>query len=410
MKYLILLFILFVCFSVSVSAQDRNEDGIVKVYQKNVPHIDKNGNKLTKYSKTKSFFPIALWGVPGEGEVYGKYYDWNEIQSAGFNTVWTWGSYGVQDVLAMGEKHNLQVVVMNPRSDEELKFADSHPNMLGNVWTDEPIGRFGNGMDQLFDDYKKYISNAKKIAPNVKVFVNDAPWITEPATEWWIKWNTYGAFACHDSYPIYNVNGEAARSLAQGHNMPASVDFSVSVNKEAKPQWIIVGAFDQPSEYGSSYPFRYPTPNQLRACVYTAIIHGATGIVYFAWDSFITREGNVIAMAPNPQTDMGNGDPKYAIAKPSELVNGQACWEMTAQINKELNELAPVILSPTSKAKYTMEVTGESVTDVPIHTLLKEDSEGNYILITANVDASWLKTEYKFSGIKEAEKLYEDGK
>ena len=39
----------------------------------------------------------------------------------------------------------------------------------------------------------------------------------------------------------------------------------------------------------------YPTPLEERAQVYTAIIHGATGLLHFAWDSCTLRawDGNI---------------------------------------------------------------------------------------------------------------------
>lgn len=34
-----------------------------------------------------------------------------------------------------------------------------------------------------------------------------------------------------------------------------------------------------------------PSPRELRTQVYTGIVHGATGIMYFAMDSYVTRAG-----------------------------------------------------------------------------------------------------------------------
>jgi hypothetical protein len=48
-------------------------------------------------------------------------------------------------------------------------------------------------------------------------------------------------------------------------------------------------------------PRLFPTPEQLRGCVYAGIIHGATGIVYFTWDAQASRNGGVIGMAPDPR-------------------------------------------------------------------------------------------------------------
>ena len=407
---LYLSLLLIILFAGLLSAQ--NSAYISDVYSKQVPHIDKNGNVLIKYDENKSFFPIAMWGASNSTEVYGKTYDWNILKEAGYNTVWPWPSENRVAQLDKGAEYGMQIVLMNPINDESFPLINNHPNLLGNCWKDEPIGQLGPKMQGMFDDFTEYKNKAKKLAPNLKVFINDAPWITEPATEWWIKWNKAGDISCHDSYPVYNKDGEAARSLGTGHDMPASMNLAVSSTDEKMPVWIIIGAFTQQNPYGSSYPFRFPTPNQLRSCVYTAIEHGATGITYFIWDSYISREGQCIGMSPDPQTDMGNGDPKYVIAKPIDLINAKANWEMAAQINRELKELAPIILTPTdTKTQFTVKITGKGVTEQPIHCMLKKDPEGGWILFTTNIDASFLKVEYTFmTSITEAKALYENQK
>lgn len=53
---------------------------------------------------------------------------------------------------------------------------------------------------------------------------------------------------------------------------------AASINNESKPIWLCVQAFE-----GSKWLM--PTPREMRAQVYTALIHGATGIIYFAMDS-----------------------------------------------------------------------------------------------------------------------------
>ena len=408
MKFILSLLLLII-FTVSLLAQ--NTAYISDVYSKQVPHIDKNGNVITKYDAKKSFFPIAMWGVTTSEEVYGKTYDCNLLKEAGYNTVWVWPSENRTAQLEKGAKYNMQIILMNEISDEYLPLINEHPNLLGNCFRDEPIGQLGPKMQDIFDDFTQYKDKAKKLAPNLKIFINDAPWITEPATEWWIKWNRAGDISCHDSYPIYNRDGEAARSLGTGHDMPASMNLAVSSTDEKMPVWIIVGAFTQQNPYGSSYPFRFPTPNQLRSCVYTAIEHGATGITYFIWDSFISREGQVIGMSPNPKVKMAEED-KYVVAKPSDLINSKLMWETVKQINKELNELVPYILSKTVKEKvYRVEIEGKFISPNGLRCLLKPDGEGGYILFATNIDSAWLQAKFTFE--KEfsiAETMFENGK
>ena len=50
-------------------------------------------------------------------------------------------------------------------------------------------------MDALFAEFQAYRARVHAIAPGLPVFVNDAPWIMPPATEWWLKWNAGGEIA-----------------------------------------------------------------------------------------------------------------------------------------------------------------------------------------------------------------------
>jgi len=50
----------------------------------------------------------------------------------------------------------------------------------------------------------------------------------------------------------------------------------VNINKEQKPVWLIIQAFEADHPPSADFPFRYPTPTQLRAMVYAGIIHAKT--------------------------------------------------------------------------------------------------------------------------------------
>ena len=47
-----------------------------------------------------------------------------------------------------------------------------------------------------------------------------------------------------------------------------------------------------------------PSPREMRGQVYAGIVHGATGIIYFAMDSGVTRGGEVMGIAPRALTNM----------------------------------------------------------------------------------------------------------
>jgi len=162
------------------------------------------------------------------------------------------------------------------------------------------------------------------------------------------------------------------------------------VTEGKKPVWLVVGAFESDTPPNSKFPFRYPTPMQLRGMVYTGIIHGATGITYYAWDSNITRFG----MAPDIRTEIP-GRPR---ATTTQAITAKALWETAAAVNRELQELAPAILSPTvgDEVGYQVSFKGTAITPSPLRTLLKHSPNGGFILITVNMDNTVITGQFEF--------------
>jgi len=265
-------------------------------------------------------------------------------------------------------------------------------------------------MQGQYDAFLAYKRKANEIAPDLCVFINDVPWIAPPATEWWTRWNTAGDVSCHDNYPVkHSAQTQTLAAIAE------TVALAAQVNQERKPVWLIVGAFEQPGR--GAFPFRFPTPMQLRASVYAGLIHGATGIVYFTWDTYVCRDGNVIGMAPEPKvayvpSPRREGYTHPTPARPDQLVASRALWAMATQVNRELAELAPVLLAPTvdpALMPYGIAVTGLGRSEEPIHALLKPHPEGGYVLLSVNLEDVVLEATYSFpTRLQSVERLYEN--
>lgn len=391
----------------------QNRQAVQDVYRLGVPHTDKNGNLLQQYDPLRSFFQIAIWGNPF-GKAYGVDYDLTTLTEAGFNSMWPWHR-PLQQELEAGQAAGLQVIHMGALdTGEAAKFRD-HPAWIGNVWMDEPTGHFwGKDMEGKFKEFLLYTQQINQAAPGRPVFINDVPWVTAPATSWWEKWNNAGDVSCHDNYPILarkrrsrTIGDEGPRS-----GIPLTVGFATAVNEERKPVWLIVGAFSQRTH--GAFPFRFASPPELRAQVYSGIVNGATGIVYFAWDTFVCRDGGVMGMAPVPRTQYlpaVAGQPRPTPVKPMEIAQSGALWQAAGFINRELRELTPALLSPTAaeSVKFTLESEGEGVSVAPLQCLLKQHPEGGYVLITVNNDDAVMKASYDFSvELKFVQPLFEE--
>jgi hypothetical protein len=392
----------------------RDFNVVQTVYRRGVPHTDRQGRRMMQYDSQRSFFQGGVWGNPF-GEIYGVNYDLKVLTDAGFNTMWPWPSRSLADQLEAGKGAGLQVVCMGQVAEADAAKLKDHPNWLGNVWHDEPTGSFwGKDMDAKFSEFQTYKAKLNAAAPGVAVFINDVPWITAPATSWWVKWNTAGDVACHDNYPIMDRKARARSIGDEEHKtgIPSSVSLAAAVNNEQKPVWLIVGAFEVRGHGG--FPFRMATPMQLRAQVYAGLIHGATGIIYFCWDTYVCRDGEVMGMSPDPKVaylEAGPNKPKASPAKPMELAESKALWMAATQINREIRELTPSLLSPTVPdiVRYSAQVDGPAVTDNPIRGLLKPHPAGGYVLLTVNLDDAVLNVPWQFdNGLKSVEPLYEN--
>ncbi len=396
--------------------QQRNFNATQTIYRHGVPHTDRQGRLLKQYDPERSFFQIGIWGAPLPGKYYDSVSDWNVLKEAGINTVWPWACDPAQ-ALDAAKPFPFQIVLMGEIADTALGQIRDHPSLLGNVWMDEPIGGLGSrDMDELFGKFEAYRQRVGQTLPDLPVFINDAPWIMPPATSWWLKWNSSGNVSCQDNYPVMNHTGRAVSIGSEPNGIPQTVSLAVADVREEKPVWLIVGAFEAPGAYGQTFPFRFPAPEQLRACVYAGIIHGATGIVYFTWDTYVPRDGGVIGMAPDPKSAYTPSPRKEGCtnptpATPMQLVASRALWETARQVNRELAELTPLILSPTAgpEFKYSVDISGKAPTATPLRLMAKKVNASEFLLMTVNLDDAVLKASFTFSdALLKVETLYEN--
>ena len=85
-------------------------------------------------------------------------------------------------------------------------------------------------------------------------------------------------------------------------------------------------------------------------------VHGASGIIHFALDSWVTRVAQVVGISPQTpfmtSNRFGGATPINASASLQRA--SQLLWSAASQLNHELEALAPAILSPTSASDYTV--------------------------------------------------------
>lgn len=353
-------------------------DASQRIYLSGVPHTDRTGKAMTAYDAERSFFPVILYHAL-HGDYDGRSYRLADYAKAGFNACHLWEGSDLAAAASAAGKAKIQLVIRGP-SDEFVAAHRDDPAILAWYLVEEPTGRFwGEQMETHFQAFVKRRQRVRGIDPDRAIFALDVPWITDPATEWWVKWNTAGDVSVHDNYPI----NQHRQTLTFNQGIPESVSLAVSSNRQAKPVWICLQAFEQNDQ---RFNFNMPSPAQLRAMAYASLVHGATGVMYFALDSWVTRSGSVVGMAPHALPNYG----KDLIATEAQLRGSRNLWDAAVALNRELDVLRPALLSPTADVPYSVFTDSEwpSVSAKPIRTLLKHDPDGGLILLLVNLDAA----------------------
>jgi hypothetical protein len=369
------------------------------IYQFGVPHTDKNGRSRTALDSA-SFLPRCVVGTFTN--------DFAALPPGGFNCTIPWNGYQVGDPLAAASAAGIQIVQdigpartnigtgqgqFSPTPDcsqtsnagnpicvksAQVGQVKDNPAILAWKAEDEPSGSTSIPDCQLRAQvYTSLMTAVGQMDPTHPVFNVDIPPPSGTTVCSWIWWNSISPVASNDNYPI---GATQPNSLA---NSASDYQALVADNSGTTPIWIMPQAFS-----GTLAPFVWtmPTPIQLRAEVFTALVHGATGIFYFIYDNAVARGNCVIGISPNPQVDYGPTGPCRTQAMPSDITASQTLWNEAVTLNSELARLQNVILSPTATSSYQVGTQSAGITPTPIRTMLKVSSTGVYTLLMINVD------------------------
>lgn len=305
------------------------------------------------------------------------------IASAGFNLALPWPGLHLSLTADAARAAGLRLVGdLGSASEATLTTYMGDPQVYGWYMADEPLLR---ARMEYIDPHGTFDNLALVCyvfcGRNDQVF-----FFTEwalPNDPWWPRFLNLGEAGVHDNY-VWPTRGTT--SLLR---IAESVRAQTQALGEAKPSWFVVQAFG-----GGS--FGIPTPAAMRGMVYTALIHGATGIFQFAWDSPVLRAGGSIGVRPNPPASYP-GDPAFFTAE--QIGAADALWDSldAAQggLNAELQALRPVILSPGTPDVYTVAVSRNPMSAAPVRTLLKTYG-GSYYLLAVNIDAVSLDARITF--------------
>jgi hypothetical protein len=297
-----------------------------------VPHTDRSGRIRMRYDPAQSFLPLTIYDPQLDcnisfGQVNDRFdhsrllgqkclpigYNASIYSQANFTAALPYPAFTLGSYIESFGQHGLQVIREHPTMNEVAKYAN-HPNLLGWYLEEEPTGRYWTvgepednqtKMVNAFNAYKAQYAAIKKIDPVHPVFILDCPWFSSDGKgndplPWWTKWNSYGDVSSHDNYPFDYRSTSLSTINGDGGGIPESVALAAKINHERKPVWLCVQAFEA-SGFGK---WLMPDSREMRTQVYTGIVHGATGIIYFAMDSLFTRAGYVAGFGPRSLLNM----------------------------------------------------------------------------------------------------------
>ncbi len=140
--------------------------------------------------------------------------------------------------------------------------------------------------------------------------------------------------------------------------------------------WVVPQAFAIDNAWAE------PTNEELRCQAYLSIVHGATGLVWYAW---YTTE---------PWSENASGRNQW-------LLPDSPMWPYFTKLNAEITELAPVFLQAERRGlvKCDKEV---------IHTQLWEEADGSRLLVAVNPRPEELSCTLSGLAGESVEVLFED--
>jgi hypothetical protein len=361
-------------------------------WAQSLAYLDRDGSVRTTYDPARSFFPIGLYHAL-DGRHYGRDFDLRMIEQSGFNFVHPWeGQRDLRAFLDAAARAELKVFPA-VRDLADARTIAGHPALLAWYVAEEPLYHGGvaeRGLDEL-PRVRALMRDLKALDPARVSVILESPKILPPWREAWLAWAREAPLHALDIYPIVEDAGLEARRarLSYPRGIPEAISESFEATAHRRPVWLVVQAFASPFHWPVQR-WLMPTPEELRAMAYAGVVAGATGLLYFALDSFVTRAGLVVGMAPEipeshgPTPDYGGTGRPPSSATPEEREAGVALWAAMPRLNREIAELAPALLSPDTPTDFVVRSRGAGRLDAPVRVRVKSHPEGGAVLIAVN--------------------------
>jgi len=344
--------IFITCFIILVCA-------FAVVYGENVitsPYVKWENGPL----HSADFFPVAVWlQNPARASKYRR---------AGFNTFVGLWKGPTQDQIEQLKRAGMKVICHQNKL--ALKYIDD-PTIIGWMHGDEPdnaqsLGK-GKGYgppikpQKIIDDYNK-IRRADSTRPVLLNLGQGVAWdgyygrgVRTNHPEDYREYVKGCDIASFDIYPAAHSKPEVAGNLWY---VARGVERLNKWTDGKKPVWNCIECTRINNKQTKA------TPKQVKCEVWMSLIHGSMGIIYFVHE----------------------WQPKF---NESALLSDPGMLLAVAEINKQINTLAPVLNSPTIDAGVSVLSENE---DVPIAFMAKKYKDARYLFAVGMRDGKTTAT------------------
>jgi hypothetical protein len=340
--------------------------GIILLGMNSPAFADKPVTTIGKYLciNYKPFFPIGLYSFPDRRKDDAM---WKEAADAGFNFVLSEesGKHGIYVARAIPWKtiDSVRVSLMETYRDnslvDDLKIflAKNENDTTILCWhaPDEP-GWYGPSGVSLRLGYEAIKANSKK-----PVWLNNGPYLAPNIVNFSrpVEMTRPCDILSEDIYPIPEGKGKPSQgdnifAYYVGEDTKMLVDMCSIGGVQETPVWMVLQGFNW-GDLGGTNPrfkdFLPPTMHELRYMTYDAIVHGATGILWWG--------------VRNTKTDLNARLWNDLKAMASELRKYYSLWTCPFELVPE---------------KLSISVQGMHRNENPVHYLIKLTGNKVYIL------------------------------
>lgn len=358
-----------------------------------VPHVADGGTVSTVPDGRPTRIQRVLYHALA-GRHHGRDYDLEDVRRAGFTAVHPWEGQDLTQFLEAAQAEGLGVVPHYP--DDAIAGRAEVYGILAWYLDEEPVLRFPEDRQPaLRNVFRQRRDELRAVDPARPVFTLLGPPLDRLRPQW-DQWAVEGDLSAHDNYA---VNEQLTAFTTPARHVARSVSFARSLIPEDRPIWFVIQAFSSEDR-----GWTMPSAEEYRAMAMAALIHGASGIVTFALDSFVTRDDHVLGIAPDPVAAYGaslpdyNGDGKpHRVANDEELAQSAALWQAVADFNRFLDRVGPTLLLPNRTGLLTVSAPPSAGLSHPVRVVVKQDGDGIHVyalnLLTESIEAEFRLTE-----------------